>query len=170
MHRWIWVFESLDFNIRSSKYSCLNIWREFCREQDSDQSCTKNSVFVMIFLVVILRLYSQSYRDARHSSVFESDQETIFYQPDCGPNLFCKIFLSIVLHESCSPTCVDEFGFLNRLISISKTQDIHVWISNEEVKILPRKFCRKNSAQEGFCPPSLQDWIEKNWNKGVNCR
>ena len=53
----------------------------------------KNYVSVTILLVVILRLYSQSYRDARHSSVFKSDQETIFYQPDCGPNLFCKTIL-----------------------------------------------------------------------------
>jgi len=92
-HRWIWAFESLDFDIRSSRYSCLNIWREsreFCREQDSDPSCTKNSAFITILLVFILRLYSQSYRDARHLSVFESNQETIFFTNQIAAR-FCSV-------------------------------------------------------------------------------
>jgi hypothetical protein len=76
--------------------------------------------------------------------------------------------------ESCSPTCIDEFGLLNRLISIAKAQDIHVGISNEEAKFCREnsavKFCRENSAVK-FCrkqnfsvtgkilppPPSSQD-------------
>jgi len=167
MHRWIWAFKSFNFDIRSLRYSCLNIWREFCREQDSDQSCTKNSISVAILLVVILRLYSQSYRDARHSSVFESYQETIFSPTRLRPDFVLQNdFISPwILHESYSLTCVDKFGFFNRLISISEAQDIHVWISNKEVKILPQKICRKKVS----VPPSLQDWIGKNWNKGVNC-
>jgi len=39
-----------------------------------------------------------------------------------------------ILHESCSPIRVDEFGFLNRLISISKAQDILVSISSVKVE------------------------------------
>ena len=48
----------------------------------------------MILLVVILRLYSQSYRDARYLLVFESDQETSFFQLDCCQILFFKTILS----------------------------------------------------------------------------
>jgi hypothetical protein len=31
-----------------------------------------------------------------------------------------------VLHKSCIPGCVDEFGLLNSLIAISETQDISI--------------------------------------------
>jgi hypothetical protein len=46
-------------------------------------------------------------------------------QPDCGQILFLKKnYLTSNPHESCSPVCLDEFGVLNRLISISEAQDI----------------------------------------------
>ena len=48
----------------------------------------------MILLVVILRVYSQSYRDAWHLSVFESDQETIFTDQFCGLILSSKTIIS----------------------------------------------------------------------------
>ena len=44
--------------------------------------------------LAVLMVDFESNRDVRHSSVFESDQETIFYQPDCDPILFCKTILS----------------------------------------------------------------------------
>jgi hypothetical protein len=40
---------------------------------------------------------------------------------------FCsskQIYLTSNSHESCSPVCLDAFGVLNRLISISEAQDI----------------------------------------------
>jgi hypothetical protein len=61
-------------------------------------------------------------------------------------------FISLwILHESCILVCVDEFGLLNRLISILEAQDIPVWTSNLKVRILPREgfwpeFCTKDSA------------------------
>jgi hypothetical protein len=76
-------------------------------------------------------------------------------QPD---SILQNEFISFLfLHESCSPVCVDQFGFLNRLISISKAQDIPVWISKRESRefhcekdfnlsfalktLLPSQFC-----------------------------
>jgi hypothetical protein len=60
-----------------------------------------------------------------------SDQENLFDQPDP-----CQIFISLrILHQRCSSGHVDEFGLLNRLISISEAQDFPVWISSVKVGI-----------------------------------
>jgi hypothetical protein len=58
-----------------------------------------------------------------------------------------------VLHESCSPGFVDEFGFLNCLISITEAQDISFWISSVKIenpaarRILAR-VCRSHSRSK----------------------
>jgi hypothetical protein len=58
-----------------------------------------------------------------------------------------------VPHETCSIRCVDEFRFLNHLISISEAQDILVWISNMKAdnpaarRILTR-VCRSDSRSK----------------------
>jgi hypothetical protein len=66
-----------------------------------------------------------------------------------------QFYLTLNPRESCSTTCIDEFGLLNRLISIAKAQDIHVGISNEEAKFCREnstvKFCHENSAATKFC-------------------
>jgi hypothetical protein len=49
--------------------------------------------------------------------------------------------LTFILHASCTPECVDEFEFLNRLISISEAQDILILISSVKAE---------NRAARGF--------------------
>jgi hypothetical protein len=39
-----------------------------------------------------------------------------------------------ILHESCNSVHIDEYGFLNCMISISKAQDIPVWKSSVKVE------------------------------------
>ena len=102
------------------------------------------------------------------------------------PNYFIQLW---ILHESCSPVCVDKFWFLNRLILITKDQDIHVWISSVKVenpatrRILTR-VCRSDSRDsiarylkfadqlqanlKDFFGPRIE--LKKCWNKGVNWR
>ena len=88
-------------------------------------------------------------------SASESDQETHFDQPDCVWILSFKIILSdfksfikvVVLYM------YDEFGFLNRLMLISKAQDISVWISSVKVEnLVVRRIltwvCRSNSRSK----------------------
>jgi hypothetical protein len=63
-------------------------------------------------------------------SVSESDQETFVTNQIATNQIatrFCsskRIYLTSNPHESCSPVRLDEFGVLNRLILISKAQDI----------------------------------------------
>jgi hypothetical protein len=56
------------------------------------------------------------------------------FQPSFGCNsVMQNEFISLwILHQSCIPGHVNEFGLLNRSISISKAQDIPVWISSVE--------------------------------------
>jgi len=92
-------------------------------------------------------------------------------------SLFQNDFIWLwILHKSYSPARVDEFGFLNLLISISEAQDIPVWISSMKVKnpaarrILAR-VCRDTIARCLKFEDQLQanlkeffwtkDWIEK---------
>jgi hypothetical protein len=70
-------------------------------------------------------------------SVSESDQET--FVTNQIATRFCsskRIYLTSNPHESCSPVRLDEFGVLNRLILISKAQDIPLWISNVKTENL----------------------------------
>jgi hypothetical protein len=39
-----------------------------------------------------------------------------------------------ILHESCNSVHVDEYGLLNRMISISEAQDIPIWKSSVKVE------------------------------------
>jgi hypothetical protein len=57
----------------------------------------------------------------------------------------------LIIHESCSPIRVDEFGFLNCLISILEAQDIPVWISKRE----SREFYREKDFNLSFALKTL---------------
>jgi len=62
----------------------------------------------------------------------------------------------LILHESCSPIHVDEFWFLNRLISILEAQDIPIWISQRE----NREFCREQDSDPNFALKALlPSWL-----------
>jgi len=68
---------------------------------------------------------SQSNWDAQHCQFPKSDQEILLTNQVA--TIFClqNEFISLLtLHESCRPIRLDEFRFLNLLISISEAQYI----------------------------------------------
>jgi len=146
LNRLILILEAQDIPIWISKRES----REFCREQDSDPSFALKTLLPSWFCWSLFLGYILNHIGMLGiCQFFNQIRRPFFYQLDCCPILFFKTIFShlesfmkvVVLH-------VYEFRFLSRLMAISETQDIHIWISNEKAKILP---------QEGFCPSSLQD-------------
>jgi hypothetical protein len=69
--------------------------------------------------------------DARHCQ-FSNQIRRFFWPTRLRPDsVLQNKFISLwILHKSYRPVRVDEFGYLNLLILISKDQDILIWISN----------------------------------------
>jgi hypothetical protein len=97
---------------------------------------------------------SQPYWDARHryflNQIRDPFRPTRLRLDSVLQNDFIWF---LFLHEICSPVCVNEFRFLNRLISISEGQDIPVWISsvkaeNPAAKRILARVCKSDSRSK----------------------
>jgi len=94
-----------------------------------------------------LKIFSFEYLVWKHRILLWEE-----FQPEFVCNsILQKDFISLwILHESCSPVCVDEFELLNRLISISEAQNIPIWISSEKARnpAARRVLARKSDSRD----------------------
>ena len=117
LNRLISISEAQDIPIWISKRES----REFCREQDSDPSFALKTLLPSQFCWSLFLGYTLSHIGMLGICQFLNQIRRPFFTNQIAAR-FCyvKRFISPqILHESCSPTCVDEFGFLSCLISIS---------------------------------------------------